>query len=515
MKRQQPGSDLTNTLVACLAIVGLGVAAVAQAPRPGANHPGAAAAMGPRVVAVPAGGNLAAALKAAKAGDVIELEPGAVYDGSFTLPVFDGDRIATLRTRGSLPDRRLGMADVPLLATLRSTVAGEPPLKVPDGAHHWRVDGVAITQTGGNTYGMVRLGESDRHASVAAIPHHLELDRLVVYVGDAITERRGIQVNANDVTIRRSSILNIKEAGADSQGIAGWDTQGRITIDDCEIQAAGENVFFGGGNASAEGVMPVDVTVTNNDIRKPLSWRGQRWTVKNLIEFKAGRHVTVRGNRLDGNWVSGQSGYAILFTPRNQDGHCKWCAVEDVLFEHNRLDHSASGINILAFDNETRPEGRHAEPAQRITIRQNLLRLDAKTFGGEGRCYMLLLGPANITIDHNTCIADGGAVLLVDGPKAKGFVFTNNLQQHNLYGIIGAGTAPGTPTIAAFFDAPIIAKNVFAGAHDPYPPGNQTPPVASFLNEFVNAAMGDFRLKPGSSFRHAGTDGTDLGANIE
>lgn len=471
-----------------------------------------ALAAAPRIVQVRTAGDLAAALKTAKAGDIIELEPGVVYDGSFSLPAFVGEEYATLRTRGPLPERRLGLMDVPRLATLRSTVAGEPPLRVPDGAHHWRIDGIALTQTGGNTYGLLRLGEAERHASIAAIAHHIEIDRLVIYVSDAMTERRGIQVNAADVTIRRSSVLNIKEAGADSQGVAGWDTPGPITIDDCAIEAAGENIFFGGGDASFEGVMPADVAVTRNDVRKPLSWRGQPWTVKNLLEFKAGRRVTVRQNHFDGNWVSGQSGYAILFTPRNQNGRCKWCTVEDVLFEQNTLDHSASGINILGFDSEATPQQRHSEPAQRIIIRNNMIRLDSKTFGGEGRCYMLLSGPANVTIDHNTCIADGGAVLLVDGPKAKGFVFTNNLQQHNLYGIIGGGTAPGEPTIAAFFDAPLIARNVFAGAQVPYPPTNLTPSVASFLGEFVNPAANDYRLKPSSSFRGRGTDARDLGA---
>jgi hypothetical protein len=487
-----------------------------QVSRPAATvHASALPSDESRIVAVPAGGNLASVLKAARGGEIIELEPGAVYDGSFTLPAFEGDRYATLRTRGSLPERRLGLSDVPSLATLRSTVAGEPPLQLPDGTHHWRIEGIALTQTGGNTYGLLRLGDAERHISLAKIPHHIELDRLVIYVGDTTTERRGIQVNASDVTIRRSSVLNIKEAGADSQGISGWDTPGRITIDDCDIQAAAENVFFAGGDASLDGVMPVNVVITNNDIRKPLSWRGRPWTVKNLLEFKAGRHVTVRGNRFDGNWEAGQTGYAILFTPRNQQGRCTWCAVEDVLFESNTVAHSASGINILAFDNESKPNQRHAEPAQRITIRNNLLQLDAKNFGGEGRCYMLLAGPADITIDHNTCIADGGAVLMVEGPKARGFVFTNNIQQHNLYGIIGAGTAPGEPTIARFFDMPRVARNVFAGADVPYPAGNLTPSLAAFLNEFVNPSAGDYRLKPASSLRRAGTDGTDLGATLQ
>lgn len=468
----------------------------------------------PRTVFVPPDGNLQAALNAARAGDTVEVQAGAVYDGAFTLPPLQGTTYATLRTHGTLPSRRLGLADVPLLATLRSTVAGVTPLNIPDGAHHWKVDGLAVTQTGGNTYGLIRIGDPSLHASLMVIPHHIEIDRVVAYVADGMTERRGIQVNAGNVVIHRSSVLNIKELGADSQGIAGWDTPGPVILDDNDVQAAGENVFFGGGNASLPGVMPTDITITNNDIRKPLAWHGQPLGVKNLLEIKAGRRVTIRGNRFDGNWPDGQAGYSIVFTPRAQSGACSWCVVEDVLFESNTLDHAASGFDILAFDNEATPAQRPSTPAQRIVIRNNRIRLDSKTFGGEGRCYMLLQVPKDIIIDHNTCLADGGAVLAVEGPKASGFVFTNNLQRNGPYGIIGAGTAPGLPTIAAFFDNPSIVKNVFggvpAGSGIVYPATNLVPTLATFEAQFNL----DGSLKATSSYRGAGTDGKDLGASL-
>lgn len=435
------------------------------------------------------------AIRAVVGGDAIELQPGTVY-GPVTLPAFQGDGVVTLRTAGTLPSRRLTLADVPQLATIQSTVSGVTPLNIPDGSHHWKLDGLAVTQTGGNTYGLIRIGDAEKHASLDVIAHDIELDRVVAYVTDPVTERRGIQVNGRNVLIHRCSVLNIKEPGADSQGIAGWDTPGPVTIDDCEIQGAGENVFFGGGNASIQGVMPTDVALTNNDIRKPLAWHGQSLNVKNLLEFKAMRRATVRGNRFDGNWPDGQAGWSILFTPRNQNGACSWCVVEDVLFEQNTLDHAASGINILAFDNETAPEQRPTTPTQRITIRQNLLKLDAATFGGEGRCYMLLLAPKDITIDGNTCIADGGSVLNVEGPPAEGFTFTNNYQQHNLYGFIGAGTAPGTPTIQAFFTAPTFAGNVLAECKGtPYPAGFSCVSLAEFWSLFTNPTAGDYTRK--------------------
>jgi hypothetical protein len=50
------------------------------------------------------------------------------------------------------------------------------------------------------------------------------------------------------------------------------------------------------------------------------------------------------------NWLSAQSGYAVLFTPRNQYGGAPWTVVRDVQFTNNIVRHVASGINILGTD---------------------------------------------------------------------------------------------------------------------------------------------------------------------
>ena len=42
--------------------------------------------------------------------------------------------------------------------------------------------------------------------------------------------------------------------------------------------------------------------------------------VKNLLELKNARRVTIDGNLFEYSWSSGQAGYAIVFTPRNQEG---------------------------------------------------------------------------------------------------------------------------------------------------------------------------------------------------
>src|SRR6516165_2864933 len=82
----------------------------------------------------------------------------------------------------------------------------------------------------------------------------------------------------------------------------------------------------------------------------PARRRGPRWQIKNLLELKNARRVRIEYNLFENNWVEAQPGYAILFTPRNQDGKCPWCVVESVEFSHNIVRNTSAGMNILGFD---------------------------------------------------------------------------------------------------------------------------------------------------------------------
>ena len=72
--------------------------------------------------------------------------------------------------------------------------------------------------------------------------------------------------------------------------------------------------------------------------------------MKNIFELKNARRVRVEYNLFENNWQAAQPGYAILFTPRNQDGGCPWCVVETVQFSHNIIRNVTAGVNILGYD---------------------------------------------------------------------------------------------------------------------------------------------------------------------
>jgi hypothetical protein len=243
---------------------------------------------------------------------------------------------------------------------------------------------------------------------------------------------------------------------------------------------------------------------------------GTRWVAKNLFELKSGQDVVIEGNVFENLWVGDQSGYAIVFTPRNQDGRAPWTVLQRVTFRHNHVRHSAGGVNILGRDNN-HPTLR----TNNITIEDNLWEDLTPTWGGGSRFLIIGDGPDAVTVNHNTILTTQGSIVwLYGGPAGSPTAitnsrYTNNMSAHSNYGIMGQNYTWGTPTITAYMPGGVVTRNVLAGgAASSYPTGNFFPTTTVWESGFVNYAAGDYRLAASSPYRNAGTDGTDLGANI-
>ena len=466
-------------------------------------------------IPVGAGGNLQQAIDAASSGDVIALAPGATFTGSFVLPRKNGADFITIRTAGdsALPGEggRISPADARGLAKIRQG-GDAPALSTTAGAHHWRLMLLEVQGVGGAD--LVTLGDgSAAQNSLSDIPHDLIVDRVYLHGDAARGQKRGIALNSASTTVTGSYIADIKAAGQDSQALCGWNGPGPFTISNNYIEAAGENLMFGGADPSIAGLVPSDITITGNQFSKRTSWRSEGWVVKNLLELKNARRVSIVRNTLEYNWVGDQSGFAVVFTVRNQDGACGWCTVDHIDFEQNIVRHSAAGINILGSDNN-----HPSRQTQSIVVRNNLFAdIDSQHWGGSGYALLLTGGPRDITIDHNTFAQDhASGIVNMDGPPMLGFVFTNNLAKHNSYGFIGTNHGVGNDSIAAYLPGAIISRNVLAdGAAARYPATNSFPSIAQFESQFVSYGGGDYRLTPGSAWRNGGTDGRDLGALLD
>jgi len=479
-----------------------------------------------QVIDVPAGGSIQQALNLIQPGGTITLAPGATYVANLTLPAKGGSSYIVITTRGVvLPPEgtRIDPSYKPQLATIRSPSTSSA-LTTAVGASYYRIVGVAFQANTNGSGDIIALGR-DSQTTLDQVPHHIELDRVLITGDPTVGQKRAVSVNAAHISITNSDIRDIKAVGQDSQAIAGWNTPGPITIRNNYLEAAGENIMFGGANVNLPGVVPSDIVIENNMMTKNPAWRGTSWTVKNLFELKSARRVLVRRNILQYTWAAAQPGFAVVLTPRNASGHNPWSVVEDVEFSGNTVAHAGGGFNMLGHD-DTAPSGQLA----RILIKNNLVfNIDSNDWGGSGLFAQIGGEPRDLTFDHNTVMHTGNIITFysgsylnasgvrVTGGPIVGFVFTNNLVKHNQYGIFGSGQAYGNGSLAYYAPGAVFQRNAIAtdrALASRYPPDNQFPSLASFDAAFVNAASFDFQLTVGGAYTLAGLDGKDLGCDF-
>ncbi len=493
------------------------VAYVGSAPGAGSNDttivPKASAGPSTDSISVPAGGDLQAALDRARPGETILLQPGAVYTGTFTLDDKAGDEPITVRTAPSagLPGAggRIAPANAPSLAKIRSGTS-QPAIQTAPGAHHWTLMLLELQANASGLGEILRLGDAtSAQSTLSGIPHDLVIDRVYIHGDASAGQKRAIALNSASTVITGSYIADIRAAGQDSQAICGWNGPGPYVIANNYLEAASENILFGGADPSVPNLVPANITIADNYLTKPLAWRRQNWNVKNLLELKNARHVSVVRNVFENNWQAGQTGYAVLFTPRNQGGGCPWCQVDHVRFEQNVVRHSGAGFQILGYD-----YNHVSRQTTAISIRDNLLYdVDPWNWGGNGFFLTLTGGAKDVAIDHNTIVQNHASGLVqLDGAAIYGFSFTNNVSLHSSYGFIGTSHGVGNDSIAAYLPGADITRNVLAGGvAGRYPADNLFPSVAELQSQFVSYTGGDYRLAAGSAWRDAGKDGRDLG----
>ncbi len=304
---------------------------------------------------------------------------------------------------------------------------------------------VIVTGCGWTITGFEIVGDANDLIVQTATGCDLVIDHMNIH-GDPITgAKRGIALNGAHARVTNSRIWDIKRAGQDSQAIGGWDGPGPYWIENNYLEAAGENIMFGGADPSTSGLIPSDITIRGNEIAKPASWRGQTWTVKNLIELKNARRVTITGNRMHGSWTGAQGGFALMLTPRNQDGACPWCGVTDVVFEGNTVSDVGAAVNLLGSDDINL-----SQPLQRVSIRNNTIEVCTTTYPGAARIFQVSHGPVDLAITGNTVTSCAGswlALMLTIEDTITRLVVRDNLLPEGAYGVHSPDAALGTATL--------------------------------------------------------------------
>ena len=223
------------------------------------------------------GDNLQTVLNSAKPGDVVLLEAGAEFVGNFILPVKTGDAPIVVRSafHAGLPaaGQRIQPGHAPLLARLRSATT-VPAIRTAAGAHHWHLLYLELAANQNGFGDIIQIGDGgSSQNTLAKVPHDFFLSHLYVH-GDALQgQKRCVALNAAIVTIRDSHISDCKGVGNDTQAIGGWNGPGPYLIENNYLEAAGENVLFGGADPAIPSLVADGIVVRGNLFSRPLAWR--------------------------------------------------------------------------------------------------------------------------------------------------------------------------------------------------------------------------------------------------
>jgi len=487
-----------------------------------------------RRVTVSSGAELQQALDAASAGHIILLATGVTFSpprgaDSFVLRnrhLAPGQWIvvrsadAAFNADGGVPpNTRVSDADAASMARIRATTTNAPAIRTEAGASGYRLIGLDIGAESSvqQLTNMVELGNGS-DVTVDTEPSDIVIDRCFIHGNDTGNFRRGVMMNGARLAVVDSHVSNFHDANTDSQAVGGSNGPGPFKIVNNFLEAASENVMFGGSDPAVPELVPRDIEVRRNLMTKRLSWKTARVPVKNAFELKNASRVVVEGNIFEHVWASGQDGTAILLKSANQQGRCTWCVTEYVTFRNNIVRGAAHGMTINAAET--------GGPGLPLPRKAHHIRVDNVLFEdlGGGKLLRVFGGVSDASFTHITARGNGSGILEPQSATDVNprLVFKNNLVERKYYGI-GAGSAEGTKTLSSNFNPYTYGYNVLVNTSAPTDQaiangdlGSRYPARTWVVSDWgaVGFQSGTATLTSTSRFSRAGDDGKDVGADL-
>jgi hypothetical protein len=355
-------------------------------------------------------------------------------------------------------------------------------------------------------------------------------DRCYLHDSPTGQMRRALRFEGVGHAVIDSYIANIKTEGAETQAVWGANGPGPYKIVNNYLEAAGENIMFGGQSAAHRDVSPADIEIRGNHLTKPWSWwprhptyAGRSWTVKNLFELKHARRVLFTDNLLENCWEHAQTGFAIVLSVVDDHGRAPWTTVSDITVVNNIIRHCARGVSISGWD--------YGHPGtdvmRRVYIANNLFEDISQDYATWSARLNFIFSPGNTpagvtptedqVFEHNTAVnCKVGQSLYFHDPHG-GYVRRLRISNNILPIGLNPGWGDGGFFLArmAKLHAPDgeIRRNLFYGRGS----GGQGLPSDNLLVRdqsavrFTNSAGGDYRLAPDSPGKGRATDGRDIG----
>lgn len=464
-------------------------------------------------------------VKDATTGIILSITAGETFTETVTLPVHTNPWVIIQSSlTSSLPaGTRVQPRDTPKMAKVIAGGSGVA-FQCATSASKYRLIGLEVTYTA-FTFGPIQVGALNETLD-SQFPSFIYIDRCYIHPDPTAGGRRGIAMNGKSQAVIDSYVSDWKEVGSDSQAVGGWNGPGPYKIVNNYLEAAGENILFGGTDPSITNLVPSDIEVRRNHCFKPLTWKighptylGTAWTVKNIFELKNAQRVLAEGNLFENCWLHGQDGFGVLLTPRNQNNTAPWSVVQDVTFRHNIIRHCASAIDILGTDAPNT-----SQPVQRVWIYNNLFYdISQANWGGDGRILQLLLdvtGPTDLLYEHNTGTVDVTPLIMSGSTGSPAITYRYNNMAYGAIGIYGNNIgSDANASIAAYIPGSSFTQNLFFNnTGQSWPPSN-FPATSTFAATtaavgFTDVVMNNYRLLSSSPYYQVGPGGSDLGVDM-
>ena len=448
---------------------------------------------------------LQALLNSAAPGDRITCDPSTSWAGNWHINRPAGQAPITISSsRDDKPIRFIASTPQPVFLAIG-----------PVGGVLWENAEITLDPRVNYTAGqsLIQLGDNEQYGEH---PRGFGFRRCRLFGNPGQDVRRGILTNCGDFFFVDGRIEEIHQRGSDSQAICGWNAGEGHLIRNAFLEAASENIMYGGSGNTGANMNPRDITLEDVTLSKRTEWNpnspafaGTRWNIKNHLEFKNGQRVLVNGLHCVNCFTDGQTGRSVVITPRDVAGR-PWIITQDIDIRNALLEDVNSAFVLLGHDDGAGPNQPQETATRRIRFRNCLVRINPG-----GKCFEVSADSYDVELDRITWVAAAGplsATVIMDGRLTR-LKATNLITAHGGYGWSGA-RGEGTH-VRKLFPNPVAwnhilevgpgAQPIADSANNDYLPG-PLDAVQDPGTVFVNPARGDYRTKGAYGGRGADVD---------
>ncbi|MGE0445900.1 MAG: hypothetical protein AB7P99_11785 [Vicinamibacterales bacterium] len=231
-----------------------------------------------------------AAIDAAVPGDTILLRAGQTFQEHIVLRAKSSSATEYITIRSDAADSGLPAAGQRLIPegkpganVSRSQLArligrtgayrAHPVIETELGAHHYRLQFLDIDGVNSEGYyTLIELGENSSAQTLSNAPHHIVFDRVYAHGNARVGQQRGIVLNGRSLDVINSYLSDFFSLD-ESQAIAGFNGAGPFLIQNNYLEAATENIMFGGSDPRTTNLVPSDIVIRGNHITKKTAWK--------------------------------------------------------------------------------------------------------------------------------------------------------------------------------------------------------------------------------------------------